>query len=481
MLCSKTIGVMNLSGDRNLEGLEWLFSSPQQSEQWFFGILDSVYNGVLITDERSIVRYINPEYTRITGVTKEQIIGRQLSDVRPGAILPQVVRNGKPMGGVYRREGDVEYVVDMAPIFVNGQLAGGISIVKDITEVRRLSKEIAQHEKRAIRLKSMVEHAFRAKYRFDDVVGSSPLIARAIDFARKIAAGDTDVLISGDSGTGKEVFAQAIHNASKRAQGPFVAVNCASLTPTLLESELFGYEDGAFTGARKGGKSGMFEVADGGTIFLDEIGELTVEAQAKLLRVLQERSVRKIGEATEIPLNVRVITASNRDLRVMMKEGRLREDLFYRLNVVNIQLPSLRERGGDSCLLADHILGQFARKAGRAMRFSAEVYDIFRRYDWPGNVRELRNAVEFAANVCEGGLVTSLHLPPVLLIEAGGSPAGRTLADFVRDTERQVLMNSLQGAGFTVEDKRRVAKQLGISLATLYNKIKSLGIEGEVE
>lgn len=468
---------MDLGNSGNFEGLEWLFSSPQVSGQWFFGILDSIYNGVLIVDERSIVRHINPEYTRITGVTKEQIIGKFLSDVRPGAMLPQVVRTGKPMGGVYRREGAVEYVVDMAPIFVGGKIAGGISIVKDITEVRRLSKEIAQHEKRAIRLKTMVEHAFRAKYRFDDVIGTSTKLTRTVGLAKKIAAGDADVLITGDSGTGKEVFAQAIHNASTRASGPFIAVNCASLTPTLLESELFGYEDGAFTGARKGGKPGLFEVADGGTIFLDEIGELSVEAQAKLLRVLQERSVRKIGEATEIPLNVRVITASNRDLRLMMKEGRLREDLYYRLNVVNIQLPSLRERGEDSSLLADHILGQFARKTGRAMRFSAEVYDVFRRYDWPGNVRELRNAVEFAANICEGGLITDLHLPTVLLKEAGGQPERRTLADIVKKTERQVLLNCLQGTGFTVEGKRRAAEQLGISLATLYNKLKALGIE----
>jgi transcriptional regulator with PAS, ATPase and Fis domain len=462
----------------NLEGLEFVFNSRQQAQSWFFSILDSIYDGILITDEEYMVRYINPEYTRITGVTYEQIVGKLLTSIRPGAILPQVIDSGAPMAGVYRREGDVQYVVDMAPIIIDNRVVGGVSVVKDITEVRRLSQEVNKYEKKTSRLKKMVEHAYRAKYSFSDVIGNSDTLLKTLQFCKKIAPGETDVLITGESGTGKEIFAQSLHSASKRAHGPFVALNCASLTSSLVESELFGYDEGAFTGARKGGKTGLFEIADGGTILLDEIGELSLDVQAKLLRVLQERAVRKIGEATEIPLNVRVIAATNRNLCNMVKEGRFREDLFYRLNVLNVHLPPLRDRSIDTRLLADHFIVQYSRKVGRPFSFSPEVYDILLKYRWPGNIRELRNAIEFAANMCEDHLITQLHLPPVLLVDTNLQVTARkTLADVVRDTEKQILMNALNSEGYTVEGKKRVAAQMGISLATLYNKMKALGME----
>lgn len=458
-----------------LENLEWLFTSPEEAQTWFMGILDSIYDGLLIADDKSIVRYINPEYTRITGVKHQDIIGKYLTDVRPGAILPRVIKSGLPMDGVYRREGAVEYVVDMAPILINGKVAGGVSIVKDITEVRRLNKEISRYEKRTNRLKKLVEHAYKAKYIFNDLVGDSPAIKKVIQFAQKVAAGETDLLITGESGTGKEIFAQAIHNSSRRSQGPFVALNCASLTSSLVESELFGYEEGAFTGAKKGGKTGLFEIADGGTILLDEIGELSLEVQAKLLRVLQEKTVRKVGESTEIPVNVRVITSTNRNLKKMVAEGRFREDLYYRLNVLNIHLPPLRERDKDAIPLARHFLTLYSRKIGRSYSFSPEIYSVFAGYHWPGNVRELRNTIEFAANMCEDNIITQLHLPPIFLID-GGDGARKTLLQLVADAERQILLSALRAEGNTVEGKRKVAGQLGISLATLYNKIKSLDI-----
>lgn len=462
----------------NLQGLEFVFNSLEQAQAWFFSILDSIYDGILISDEQYMVRYINPEYTRITGVTYEQIVGKLLTSVRPGAILPQIIESGVPMAGVYRREGDIQYVVDMAPIMIDSRVVGGVSVVKDITEVRRLSQEVNKFEKKTNRLKKMVEHAYRAKYSFHDVIGSSSALQQTLQFCKKIAAGETDVLITGESGTGKEIFAQSVHSASKRAHGPFVALNCASLTSSLVESELFGYDEGAFTGARKGGKTGLFEIADGGTILLDEIGELSLDVQAKLLRVLQERAVRKIGEASEIPLNVRVIAATNRNLLAMVKEGRFREDLFYRLNILNVHLPPLRERSTDARLLADYFLIQYSHKVGRPFRFSPEVYDILLKYRWPGNIRELRNTIEFAANMCEDHLITQLHLPPMLLVDTNVPVVARkTLADVVRDTERQILMNALHCEGYTVEGKKRVALQMGISLATLYNKMKILGIE----
>ncbi|WP_371366216.1 Arginine utilization regulatory protein RocR [Sporomusa rhizae] len=453
------------------EEFEWFLKSSDEAKKWFKGILDSIYDGVLIADAESVVRYINPEYTRITGVKRDTIIGRPLTDVRPGAILPQVIKSGVPMGGVYRCVGEVEYVVDMAPIFINEKVAGGVSIVKDITEVRRLHKEITRFEKRTSRLKKLIEQAYKAKYTFDDLVGDSQSIKDIIQFAKKIALGETDILITGESGTGKEIFAQAIHNSSKRSLRPFVALNCASLTPTLVESELFGYEEGAFTGAKKGGKTGLFEVADGGTILLDEIGELSLEIQAKLLRVLQERAIRKVGESTEITINVRVIAATNRNLKRMVEEGRFRADLFYRLNVLNVCLPPLREREKDAIPLAEHFLALYSRRIGREYSFAKDSFYPLINYNWPGNIRELRNTVEFAANMCEDSIISREHLPPAFLLEGNGGEH-RSLAELVQEAEKKIIVNALKIEGNTLAGKKKVAEQLGISLATLYNKLK---------
>lgn len=458
--------------------LDNLFASEQERKSWFLAILDSIYDGILVTDKQSIVRYVNPEYTRITGVTYHDIIGKYLTNVRPGAMLPQIVETGVPMDGVYRREGDVEYVVDMAPIKIDGQIVGGISVVKDITEVRHLTQEIGKYQKRNKRLKRIVQQAYHAKYTFADLVGESEAALQATKFAKKVAAGDTDILITGESGTGKELYAQAIHNASRRAAMPFVALNCASLTSSLVESELFGYEEGAFTGARKGGRTGLFEVADEGTILLDEIGELSLEVQAKLLRVLQERTVRRIGESTEIPIDVRIIAATNRDLRAMVAQGRFREDLFYRLNVLNIHLPPLRERLQDVIPLAKLFLDHYSRRTGRIYQFSPEVLTCFINYHWPGNVRELKNTIEFASNMCDDSMVEPIHLPTffMMLMEGHGT-IHKSLTELMRDAEKKIIQSILKSTGTTVESKKRAAAQLQISLATLYNKIKSFGLD----
>jgi PAS domain S-box-containing protein len=458
--------------------LDDFFSSEQEIKLWFLGILDSIYDGVLVADKQSVVRYVNPEYTRITGVQYHEIIGEYLADARPGAMLPQVIQSGTPMDGVYRREGDVEYVVDMAPIRINGLIVGGISVVKDITEVRRLTKEISKYEKKTNHLKHLVQQAYRAKYSFDDLIGDSESALAVVQLAKRFASGDTGILITGESGTGKELYAQAIHNASRRAIMPFVALNCATLTPSLVESELFGYEAGAFTGAKKGGKTGLFEIADAGSILLDEISELSLEVQAKLLRVLQERTVRRVGESTEIPIDVRIIAATNRDLLAMVKQGRFREDLFYRLNVLNIQLPPLRERISDVLPLARHFLAEYALRTGRVYEFSPQVFDCLVTYHWPGNIRELKNTVEFAANMCEEQVITPVHLPIPLFVETNGL-VQKSLSELVGDAEKKIIKSVLKSTGATVEGKRCAAARLRISLATLYNKIKLFGLANE--
>jgi PAS domain S-box-containing protein len=464
-------------GTRNdIDNLKDVLESHESTIKWLLSILDSINNGVMIIDDAFIVRYLNAEYTRITGVTRDEIIGRPLRDVRPGARLPDVVRSGKPLSGVFRREGDIDYVVDLAPIVRDGKIKGGIGVFKDITEVERLSKELQHISRQTDRLKSILHHAYQARHTFDDIVGASDGIHRVIELARRFAGGN-DILITGESGTGKEILAQSIHNASERSTGPFVTVNCAALTPSLLESELFGYTEGAFTGAKKGGKVGLFEIADGGTIFLDEIAELTPEMQGRCLRVLQERTIRRVGDTQETPLDVRVITATNRELSRMAEENQFRQDLYYRLWVLNIHIPPLRERNIDIRVLADHFLALCGKKMLRRLEFASEVYESFSKYSWPGNVRELIHTIEFAAQMADDSVITVHHLPRALSPEAMPDwfQAG-TLPELVRDLERKVILARLKYYGTALAGKRSIARELGISVATLYNKMKNLGI-----
>lgn len=455
-------------------------SSAEKTAEWCFSILDSIFDGILVTDESAIVKYVNPEYTRITGVARDQIVGRPLLEVRPGAILPKVIQTGKPMAGIFRREGDIEYVVDMAPILISGKIVGGVSVLKDITEVKRLSLELKRVASRTDQLKSIIRHAYKAKYRFKDILGTSDAIKRVVRLSEKLAHGENDILIFGESGTGKEMFAQSIHNESNRSARPFIPVSCATLTPTLIESELFGYEEGAFTGARKGGKLGLFEVAEGGTIFLDEVGELPLEMQSKLLRTLQERTIRRVGKTEESPVDVRVIAASNRDLETMVKEGKFREDLYYRLNVMRIHLPPLRDRVGDARRLATHFLEKFCARMQQHLKFSPEVSALLSQYRWPGNIRELIHIVEFAANMSEDDIIHARDLPRALRTDPTlNLIKGNSLADIIRSVERKIIEERMKIYGTTLSSKKKLAKDLGISLASLYSKMKALGVKVE--
>jgi len=464
-------------GRHALEDLKAVFESHDITIKWLLSILDSINNGVMVIDNESIVLYLNDEYTRITGVTREQILGKPLRDVRPGAKLPDVMGSGKPLAGVFRREGNTDYVVDLAPIVLDGKIRGGIGIFKDITEVERLSSELRRISSQTDRLKSIVHEAYQARYSFDDIVGASDEIRRVIDLARRFVHGGNDILITGETGTGKEILAQAIHNAGERSAGPFVTVNCAALSPTLVESELFGYVEGAFTGARKGGKIGFFEIADGGTIFLDEIAELTREMQGRFLRVLQERTVRRVGDTQETPIDVRVIAATNRDLSRMAIQNEFRQDLYYRLCVLGIHIPPLRERNIDIRVLADHFLARSSRRTMRRLEFAPDVYENFSKYSWPGNVRELAHTVEYAVQMADGPAILRHHLPGTLGLEPAIEERQEgKLSALVQDFERKVIQARLKQYGKSLSAKKRIALELGISKATLYNKINKLEI-----
>jgi transcriptional regulator with GAF, ATPase, and Fis domain len=317
---------------------------------------------------------------------------------------------------------------------------------------------------------------------FAGIIGRSPKLAAAIDAARKVAPTDTTVLLTGESGTGKEVLARAIHQASARADGPFIALNCAALPETLVESELFGHERGAFTGADRL-KRGRFDLAAGGTLFLDEIGELTPSVQAKLLRVLQERQYERVGGTTTLQADFRLITATNRDLERAVAEGRFRQDLYYRVAVFPIHLPTLRERGEDVLLLADHFVGD--RSAGmewQPPRFSSEARQALLAHPWPGNVRELQNAIERALIVADGGLISAHHLgiasgPPgaaktPVLKPPSTEDAGAMLT--IADQEKRLIVEVLQR---THGHQNRAAALLGLTRFQLYSRLKRYRIE----
>lgn len=447
-----------------------------QDVEWTLSLIESISDGILIADSDGIVQFVNEGYLTVTGLKREQILGKRLSGVRPGALLPQAIASGESKVAVYRREEDTEYVVDVAPIRHKGVVIGGVGVIKDIRQILILSKELEKHVKRNRELRSVVNRAYQARYQFKDIIGNSPKIQDTILLAKRQARFEADVLITGESGTGKEMFAQAIHNASSRADMPFIPINCATLNSSLLESELFGYEEGAFTGARKGGKVGLFAVANGGTVMLDEIAELSYDLQAKLLRVLQERTVRKVGENAEHPIDIRVVAATNKNLLDLTKQGRFREDLYYRLNAMSLELPSLRDREGDIGLLAEFFLAQWSQRNGQYFTFHLTALEKMAQYHWPGNIRELKNVIEFSAYSCDRDIITQIYLPKVaalpevaneLTIPVHGSGS---LKKIIADTERLVIQSMLKECGDNLEAKKQVATQLGISLSTLYNK-----------
>ncbi|MDD2520694.1 MAG: sigma-54 dependent transcriptional regulator [Kiritimatiellae bacterium] len=320
------------------------------------------------------------------------------------------------------------------------------------------------------RLKAQLEE----KYGFENIVGESPAMQEVFHTIRQVAPTRTTVLIQGESGTGKELVARALHQCSPRAQGPFVPVHCASLAPTLLESELFGHEKGAFTGAVER-RRGRFELADGGTLFLDEISEIDASLQVKILRVLEERRFERVGGSQPVDVDVRLVAATNRDLKKMVEEGRFREDLFYRLYVVNLALPPLRERDGDIVLLAQHYLKALSAEHGKPLNgITPEAMDALLAHDWPGNVRELRNVIERMVVLGNGGKLTVRDLPPSLRAPAAGragteSRAGRRL----RDAERQLIEDALRRHKGS---RIRAAADLGISRRTLHRKLNEYGL-----
>jgi len=407
---------------------------------------------------------------RITGVTRNQAIGSPCCDVfhanicEKDCVLRRTMDSGKPImnatAHIINQQGQ-RIPIRIATALLrdeDGNIVGGVETFQDLTQVEQLQKEL------------------QARYTFEDIVGRSPAMMRLFEILPQIAESSSTVLIEGASGTGKELFARAIHSLSPRKKKPFVAVNCAALPDTLLESELFGHKAGAFTDAKRD-KPGRFALAEGGTIFLDEIGDVSPAMQVRLLRVLQERVVEPLGGVKPIPVDVRVIAATNRDLAKLMRSGEFRDDLYYRIRVVHLELPGLEKRREDIPLLVDHLVAKFNRLQGFSGKdiagFSDEVLTRLMEHDYPGNVRELENIIEQAFVLCRGGMIELNHLPRELRPTSGrGSQDGQPMS--LEAIEKLFITETLQRRN---GNRKLAAQDLGINVSTLYRKIRTLGIE----
>nr|WP_031212653.1 sigma-54-dependent Fis family transcriptional regulator [Geobacillus sp. MAS1] len=437
---------------------------------------------ISVVDENGNGILINPAYTRLTGLTEEDVIGKPATaDIAEGESMHmQVLKTRRPVRGARMKVGpkNRDVIVNVAPIIVDGVLKGSVGVIHDVSEIQRLTAELNRARQ--------IIRTLEAKYSFADIVGESEEMKVAIEQAKLAAKTPATILLRGESGTGKELFAHAIHNASDRKYNKFIRVNCAAIPETLLESELFGYEEGAFSGARRGGKRGLFEEANNGSIFLDEIGELSASTQAKLLRVLQEREIVRVGGTKPIPINVRVIAATNVNLEKAIAEGAFREDLYYRLNRMPIYIPPLRARKEDIPALCRRLIQKLNQDYGRNVEgVTDEAMAKLLAYDWPGNVRELENVLGRAMIFMKFHevMIDATHLPP--LASPSSVPAHRVeteeeirpLEEMVSRYEASLIEQALRRHR---GNKTAAARALGISVRNLYYKLEKYGLDKNI-
>lgn len=463
--------------------LDTLFMKPNKENIDYKDILNTIienaYEWLVIINEDGIITMMSKGYKEFLGdLTPE---GKHVSEVIDNTKLPHVVKTGKSEIGEIQIIRGQQVIASRLPIFKNGKIIGAIGkvIFKDITDFYDMSKNIRMMEKEIKYYKSELKKQRTAKYSFSDIVGKSRHIEEVKNLCKRAAMSDSSVLLRGESGTGKELFAHSVHNASERADGPFIKVNCAAIPSELLESELFGYEGGAFTGASKQGKPGKFELANNGSIFLDEIGDMPLSMQVKLLRVLQEREIERVGSTKSKPLDIRIISATNKDLEAAVRNGEFREDLYYRLNVLNIFIEPLRNRKEDILPLTEHLLKKLSSQMGVHVRgFTQGVGEALEEYGWPGNIRELENILERAINLIDSDCMIKLsQLPQYLLVKKIKKSAIQKrgyLKDMLEDLEKQIILECYKETG---KNKQRTARLLNISRTSLYEKLAQYQIE----
>jgi transcriptional regulator with PAS, ATPase and Fis domain len=472
--------------------LEKLMAETEFRSSGFHLIFDSIQDAILVFDMDSIILYVNEAYCRMFRVARKQVIGKKLEAIEPNAMGLDVIRTGIPVRNDYSyiESGQMDVVGDITPLLYQGRRVGAVAVMKASSDLFRINQKLEKLKTSKFDLKEKHNGENILHVSFQKLCGHSTRFLECLSLASKVAPTDMTVLLRGETGVGKEVIAHAIHQASSRRRGPFVPINMASLPEHLIESELFGYMEGAFTGAVKGGKKGKFELADKGTIFLDEIGEMSLNLQVKLLRVIQERAVDRLGAMHPIPINIRILAATNRNLEEMVEQNLFRADLYYRLNVVSIELPSLRERLDDLSFLVETFASQFQEKYQKKILIPEDLINLLKLYPWPGNIRELQNSMEYMVLLSQKSILTREDLPRAIkqwlekrVIEMSMEQTFNTdrlkgenttnLKKLTEEIEKNTMMQVLKKCG----SKTEAIKQLGISRRSFYEKLKKYSIE----
>ena len=445
-------------------------------------IFESSSDGLYITDGQANTIRVNTAYERITGLNREELVGRNMHELVARGFFDQsvtleVLRTGRQVTIMQSiKGGEKQVMVTGTPFFdEDGEIELVVTNVRDMTMLKRLEAELERSKRVSSRYyQSLMEHQ-KYEYALEEMVVRSRAMSQVVRKAVKVSGVDAAVLIHGESGVGKSLLARLIHQMSPRKDRPFVKINCGAIPASLMESELFGYTEGAFTGAAKGGKAGLIEAAHTGTVFLDEVGELTPAMQVKLLEVIEEKTFTRVGDTRPTKVDVRIIAATNRDLKKLIARGRFREDLYFRLNVIPIHIPPLRERREDIPALAMRMLESFNRRMGTSKRLAPEVMDRLVSYDYPGNVRELINLLERMVVMSEGEVITLEDLPGELREQEVGEELGKggmTLKAAVEALERRMIAQALERWG----SPRRAAMELGVHPSTLWRKMVRYGL-----
>ena len=439
---------------------------------------------LVVVDENANVVILNKKYADILGISPEDAIGKPVDSIIPGTRMPWIVRSGETENAsVFVMKNGRPIVCSRLPIFDGDRIIGAVSFAT-FTEMDQLQSAVNMYEQLKDELK-LAQHELRqlrgARYSINQIIGNTPSILLVKDLIKKFSKTRSTLLISGETGTGKELVAHALHQEGPRCGNPFVRLNCAAIPTELLEAELFGYENGAFTGARKGGKLGKVQAADKGTLLLDEINELPLDLQAKLLRVIQEREIDKLGGLKSIPVDFRLICSTNKSLPDLVAEGKFREDLYYRINVLEIVVPPLRVRRNDIPLLVSHLIDRMNTELGLYVdNVDDDVLDMFRQYDWPGNVRQLAHALERAANLERSGSLSLDCFEHIRLRlkdeKISHAPDDASLSTVLAVVEKERILAALMSVH---GNKAKAARILGMDRSVLYDKLKKYDLNRE--
>ena len=438
----------------------------------FSAVINSIVEGLVAIDHAGFITHLNKSAEKLLFISTQQARGKHINDIFPEFSAPKVLKFGQPYAQqeikYKNKEEIILFISTITPIKADQEIIGLVISFRSIGEMRKFAGRLIRED---------------LKYTLDGILGTSRIMTMLKQKMQLVAATDSTILITGESGTGKELFARAIHEESHRKNGPFIAINCGAIPEMLLESELFGYEEGAFTGARRGGKPGKFELADGGTIFLDEIGDMPMHLQVKLLRVLQEVKIERIGGEKSVWIDVRIIAATNRNLEELIQEKQFRSDLFYRLSVIPFYVPPLRERKEDLMLLLYHFLDKYNLILGKQITgFTQDVLSKILVYPWLGNVRELKNAVEYAVNIATKNIIDCSFLSTRVneYFEQNISLSAGVDQPTLAELEKNAIVAALEKFGSTGSGKEKAADCLGMSRSTFYRKIKELGLDKKI-